>query len=482
MPRLAKKYPEWVYAHQPEKSAIHFIKGIYYVYGVSSKWDPEKHKTKKITGALLGKVTPEGFIPSEKKILKEELTASHPIKNYGITALCLQLMDKELPQLKKYFPDSWQQIFILSVLRIAYKTHLKMLPFHLQENYFTQQWDLNVSEKTYSDLLFTLGLKRDKIIEFKRAIFAGKNFLLADSTNVFSESEQLHTNLPGYNSKREYRPQVNLLYIFSSELMMPVYYRIVPGNIREVKAFKICIEESGIQDAIIVVDKGFYSDNNLLLLEKEGFQFIIPLRRNNNLIHYSDFGKKENNNNTGFFKFQDKYIWYNRYEVQDKWATIFFDEQLKVEESQDYLMRIDAEYEGYTIEEYKRKEKSFGTLTLLSNIKEQEPEELYENYKSRVNIEVLFDAFKNILNADKTYMQKEESLEGWMFINFLAMRLYYALYKILKKQNLINRYSPNDILTMVDAIKMIKINNKFRLAEIPSKVENLLNKLKLPIT
>lgn len=482
MPRLAKKFPDWAYAYKPKDSAIHFINGIYYIYGVSSKWSPVKHRSVKITGALLGKVTPDGFIPSEKKALKEELSAPHSVKNYGPTALCLQLMDKELPQLQKYFPDSWRQIFILAVLRLVHKTHLKMIPFHLQENYFTQLWDLNVSEKTYSNLLFTLGLQREKIIEFKKDIFAGKNFLLADSTNVFSESDQLNINLPGYNSKREYRPQVNLLYIFSSELMMPVYYRIVPGNIREVKAFKICIEESGIQDAVIVVDKGFYSENNLLLLEKERFQFIIPLRRNNNLIHYSDFGKKENTNNTGFFKFQDKYVWYNRYEIQDKWVTIFFDEQLKVEESQDYLMRIDAEYEGYTVEEYKRKEQTFGTLTLLSNIKEQKPEELYENYKSRVNIEVLFDAFKNILNADKTYMQKEESLEGWMFINFLAMRLYYALYKNLKSHNLIARYSPNDILTMVEAIKMIKINNKFRLAEIPSKVEALLKKLNLPIT
>ena len=43
------------------------IKGHYYVYSVTSKWDPEKKRSKKITGPCMGKITAaDGFIRSKK--------------------------------------------------------------------------------------------------------------------------------------------------------------------------------------------------------------------------------------------------------------------------------------------------------------------------------------------------------------------------------------------------------------------------------
>jgi len=48
----------------------------------------------------------------------------------------------------------------------------------------------------------------------------------------------------------------------------------------------------------------------------------------------------------------------------------------------------------------------------------------------------VFDTFKNILEADKTYMQNDAKLYGWMFINFIALQMYYTLYGILLKKKL----------------------------------------------
>jgi len=42
----------------------------------------------------------------------------------------------------------------------------------------------------------------------------------------------------------DFDPQFNLFYIYSAKTQMPVYYRILPGNIREVKAFKNCLLEA----------------------------------------------------------------------------------------------------------------------------------------------------------------------------------------------------------------------------------------------
>jgi transposase len=53
----------------------------------------------------------------------------------------------------------------------------------------------------------------------------------------------------------------------------------LPGNIREVRAFKNTILEAGLSKAVIIADKGFYSAKNIQLLRDEKLMFIIPLRR-----------------------------------------------------------------------------------------------------------------------------------------------------------------------------------------------------------
>jgi transposase len=63
-------------------------------------------------------------------------------------------------------------------------------------------------------------------------------YLLMDSTHIFSNSNLNTLSRKGYNSQMTFDPQFNLFYIHSAKTQMPVYYRVLPGNIREVKAFK----------------------------------------------------------------------------------------------------------------------------------------------------------------------------------------------------------------------------------------------------
>ncbi len=59
-----KKIPEWALKHKRKGAELRCLKGKYYLYEVSSKWNPIKKRPQKITGKLLGKITPEGFVPS----------------------------------------------------------------------------------------------------------------------------------------------------------------------------------------------------------------------------------------------------------------------------------------------------------------------------------------------------------------------------------------------------------------------------------
>ena len=57
------------------------------------------------------------------------------------------------------------------------------------------------------------------------------------------------------------------MMVFSLDYMLPSYFRLLPGNIKDVKAFKLCMEESGAANAVAIIDKAFPSKANLEFLE-----------------------------------------------------------------------------------------------------------------------------------------------------------------------------------------------------------------------
>ena len=97
--------------------------------------------------------------------------------------------------------------------------------------------------------------------------------------------------------------------------------------------------------------------------------------------------------------------------------------------------------------------------------------------------ETMIDALKNIIEADRTYMQNEQALEGWMFINLIALKWYYTILNLLKKKGLNKKYSPMDFLLFLSEIKKVKINDQWYNAEMTKKTRDLLQSLNiLPIT
>lgn len=50
------------------------------------------------------------------------------------------------------------------------------------------------------------------------------------------------------------------------------------------------------------------------------------------------------------------------------------------------------------------------------------------------------------------------------------------------QHNLLKKYSPKDILMHLNTIKRVKINQKWVIAEIPTKSKTILEKLEIPIT
>ena len=124
----------------------------------------------------------------------------------------------------------------------------------------------------------------------------------------------------------------NIMFAFSTGLELPIYYRLLPGSIKDIKAFKLCLEESNIKDAVVIADKGFYSKDNIKSLKEENLSFIIPLKRNNSLIDYSTIIANDRNN-LSFFMFEDRVIWYYSLIIGSETLNVYIDDELKTEEN-----------------------------------------------------------------------------------------------------------------------------------------------------
>jgi len=108
--------------------------------------------------------------------------------------------------------------------------------------------------------------------------------------------------------------------------------------------------------------------------------------------------------------------------------------------------------------------------------------EIYKTLKLVMEIEVMFGAFKDDLDADRPNLSDNYKIEDWMLITFISLIYYYRIYKPLVEKSLLNPYSVKDVLLHLSRIYKLKIGNEWLNSEIPKKTRNLINKLEIPTT
>ena len=69
-----------------------------------------------------------------------------------------------------------------------------------------------------------------------------KEYLAYDTTSVSSYSEYIKAVRHGKNKDNNGLPQVNMALIFGEESCLPVYYRVIPGNITAVMTIRKLIK------------------------------------------------------------------------------------------------------------------------------------------------------------------------------------------------------------------------------------------------
>jgi transposase len=176
-------------------------------------------------------------------------------------------------------------------------------------------------------------------------------------------------------------------------------------------------------------------------------------------------------------------VLFDSYQANGKKICLFYDGDLKQREENDYLSRIETHPEKYSLEEFHQRKNRFGTIALLHNLKEDlTAEKLYASYKSRGSIELAFDGLKNVMKGDVTYMQNEDALQGWMFINHITLQWYYLIYARLKNKELLKKVSVSDVIMHLKETRKARMNGKWVLEPIVKSTNDIFQKMGYHIT
>ncbi|CEG13374.1 conserved hypothetical protein [groundwater metagenome] len=375
--------PDWALKYQTEGTQIVKIGKGYYLYKVTSRWCHKKGRSQKITEKYLGKITPEGVIKPLKERINESIK-NIAVKEYGATQFIIENNKDIIEILKSIYPYTWKEIFVFSVFRLLYSSPIKLLQDYYTTSFISETIkDAFLSQRNIGNLLREIGKEREKEKIFLKHFIAGTKFALIDLTHVFSFSENVISATTGYNSKMEFLPQINFSLLFSLDKHLPVYFRIIPGNIRDVSSLILTVEESDAKEVVIIGDKGFYSEENirtinedLNILQKKNINYIFPLRRNLSIIDYKIIEKGDKRAFERYFLFEGRPIWHYKYPFgEGKKIIVFLDPKLKAEEEKDFLFR--AENDKEKLEKFFTKQHRLGTIAVITSMDESN-EKIYE--------------------------------------------------------------------------------------------------------
>jgi transposase len=227
-----------------------------------------------------------------------------------------------------------------------------------------------------------------------------------------------------------------------------------------------------ISNVVFIADRGYYSETNIKLLEKEDISFIIPLKRNSLLLpkRLTDF--------EDVFLYNSRPIIYWKKKKGNRYLYIYEDKWLKQEEEFKHLIKIEKDKKN--LKEYKEKKLKLGKLFIFSDI-DDTPEIIYNLYKSREQIEHAFNIFKNLLESDKSYLRDDNKFDGYIFLNFLSLYLYYLVLNALKERDMNKKLSVKDTILQLSKIKIYEFENAEIISEIPNKVKEIVEAMEIDL-
>ena len=259
------------------------INGKIYVYQAEGHWDKAKKQARLKRTYLGRKDEVTGEIKTRRK--KQIPIGSYNVGSlYFLKKLCKQL--NLFKVVKEIFPDDYEKILHLSCFKIIKKEPYYFYQSWCEESYVSKASTL--SSIGVSKFLSKLGQDELAIeLFFKRWMGETKSLgaVMFDITSISSYGTRNEFLERGYNRDGDDLEQVNLGLVArtpkgESAAGLPIAYRIYPGSITDVTTLENVtklMRQYDLKLDVLVMDKGFYSQENIKGMSKKGLNYIVPM-------------------------------------------------------------------------------------------------------------------------------------------------------------------------------------------------------------
>lgn len=357
---------------------------------------------------------------------------------------------------------------------------------------------------------------------------AEKEYWAYDSTSISGYSETLRQLKYGRNKDGESLPQINLALLFGEESGLPFYYRKMAGNIPDVKTVQELIHELDLLDyekVKLVMDRGFYSASNIQALYRNHLKFLCgastALRFAKEYIR--EIGSRKDyyeyyNIDLELYIFSKTIAWdYERNrpykgdtikETRRMYLHLYFNPDKCADDGKAFNRKLgrlkeellagkrvpehEKDYRKYfAIKEtpkrgislsYRQEEidaarERYGFFVLVSN-EVKDPVTALSLYRMRDVVEKAFWNVKQRLNLRRTLTSSELSLEGKLFVEFVALIYLSCIKKKMETAGLFSRYTMHELLDELDVIECFTEPGKSLIqGEVLMKQEQLYREL-----
>lgn len=511
--------------------------GIEYWYEETPYYDKEKkqirHKSKYLGRNVDGQPVRMRSAPDEiKEKTKKKPVAVKSSFDYGSIFVLQAIMDelnldRHLSSLLS--PSEASMVRALAFNRIIRPTSMNNVDsWYEGTSLALESPQINLTSQRISELLGRLGESNipDQFMSQLIEETGTKDTLIYDITSLSSYSQLINLLEYGYNRDGEALPQINLSLILDKEKGIPVMYDIFPGSISDVSTLSGTLKKikaHGIQDYVAVMDRGFFSLNNLREMMTNKISFIMAARLQlNDLKHLQTEAQKDIDDVKYLHKFNKdpifaKPISYNIDSIEVH-GYAYYDPKLEQTEKQTLLSRLyDIREELLKVHLNKNsnpyavfKEKAQGfakffdwhvvdnrfDVAIKQNAVAQRMNKMgkyiifYSGdfdemkclslYRERDEIEKSFKALKSEIDILPLNTHSEKTTRGFIFVAFLSLIIRTRLMNVMRDAKILDKYSVEHLLLQLEKFRKIVLEDgQILFTEMTKKQRELLQALKL---
>lgn len=503
--------------------------GVTYVYEYTSFWDKEKKQSrnKQVCMGKLDSVNGE-FIPS-KRLKPEQAAVRDPVITASSEVIGPSIILDALTErlglgklLRACFPQEYSQIQAMAYYLTSQGGPLCYCETWCKSHAHSVE---SLTSQRISEVLSTINTdkKQTFFTKWMNKVLED-DYLCYDITSISSYSELNEYIKYGHNRDLDKLPQLNLAILFGQKSRLPVYFERTPGNITDVTTLHNLLKTFKALEAKTlhyVMDKGFYSKKNVdeLLASRDKFILSVPL--NNKWVqHAIDEIYEVIHGPEGYQKLDNEilyvhsrlypwgkdnrrcylHLYYNahaRANAVDKFSEelVGYKQELESgnlvnahQEAYDTFFTIkttpkrgmQVSYNEQAVNQYIKRYAGFQAL-LTNGIKD--PVVSLQIYRDKDVVEKCFDDLKNQLDMKRLRMHSSATVDGRLFVQFIALIYMSALRKEMRQSGLIKRYTVRELLQEMNTLTKIKYSGRYGhiLTEITKSQREILEGLNIAL-